>query len=114
MALQVVYRPTNSIRGSACNARTHSPEQIAEIVWSIDRFGFTNPILVDREGEIIAGHGRLAAAIQIGLAEVPVIELADLTPVAIRALRLADNRIALNAGWVERPWAEPSPPVRAC
>ena len=101
MTLQVAYRPTGSIRGSARNARTHSPEQVAEIATSIRRFGFANPILVDREGEIVAGHGRLAAAQQLGLAEVPVIELGDLTPEQARALRLADNRISQNAGWDE-------------
>ena len=101
MTLQVAYRPTGSIRVSARNARTHSPEQVAEIAASIKRFGFANPILVDREGEIVAGHGRLAAAQQLGLAEVPVIELGDLSPEQARALRLADNRIAQNAGWDE-------------
>ena len=61
MTLQVAYRPTGSIRGSARNARTHSPEQVAEIAASIRRFGFANPILVDREGEIVAGHGAVIA-----------------------------------------------------
>ena len=100
MTLQVAYRPTGSIRVSARNARTHSPEQVAEIAASIKRFGFANPILLDRTGEIIAGHGRLAAAVQLGLAEVPTIGL-DVTPVQARALRLADNKIAINAGWDE-------------
>src|SRR5829696_5643007 len=81
------------------NARTHSDAQVAEIAGSIRTFGFTNPILVSEDGDIIAGHGRLAAARQLGLAEVPVILLAGLTDVQRRQLMLADNRIALNAGW---------------
>jgi DNA modification methylase len=81
------------------NARTHSDTQVAEIAGSIKAFGFTNPILVGEEGDIVAGHGRLAAARILGLAEVPVITLAGLTDVQRRQLVLADNRIALNAGW---------------
>src|SRR5947209_11162198 len=81
------------------NARTHSDAQIAEIAGSIRCFGFTNPILVSEEGDVIAGHGRLAAARQLGLAKVPVIPLRGLSEVQRRQLVLADNRIALNAGW---------------
>ena len=84
---------------SARNARTHSDAQIAEIAGSIQAFGFTNPILVGAEGDIIAGHGRLAAARQLGLSEVPVVVLSGLTDLQRRQLMLADNRIALNAGW---------------
>src|SRR6266446_5587534 len=81
------------------NARTHSDAQIAEIAGSIRAFGFTNPILVGEEGDVVAGHGRLAAARQLGLMEVPVIPLRGLTELQRRQLVLADNRIALNAGW---------------
>src|SRR5665647_1843452 len=84
---------------SARNARTHSDAQIAEIAGSIQAFGFSNPILVGTEGDIIAGHGRLAAARQLGLSEVPVVILSGLTDLQRRQLMLADNRIALNAGW---------------
>jgi ParB-like chromosome segregation protein Spo0J len=84
---------------SARNARTHSDVQIAEIAGSIRAFGFTNPILVGEEGDVVAGHGRLAAARQLGLTEVPVILLRGLTELQRRQLVLADNRIALNAGW---------------
>ncbi len=84
---------------SARNARTHSDAQIAEIAGSIRAFGFTNPILVGTEGDVVAGHGRLAAARQLGLSEVPVIPLQGLTELQRRQLVLADNRIALNAGW---------------
>ena len=81
------------------NARTHSDAQVAEIAGSIRAFGFTNPILVSEGGDVIAGHERLAAARLLGLAVVPVIPLAGLTEVQQRQLVLADNRIALNAGW---------------
>ena len=81
------------------NARTHSPEQIAQIAASIQEFGFTNPILVASDDGIIAGHGRLAAAKDLGLKEVPVVVLDHLTPTQRRAYVLADNKLALNAGW---------------
>jgi DNA modification methylase len=97
--LTVVYRPAASLVPDPRNARTHSKRQIAQLVASIDEFGFTNPILADPDGKVIAGHGRLLAAKQKGLADVPVIELAGLTDLQIRALRIADNKIALNAGW---------------
>ena len=97
--LAVVYKPTASLIPDPRNARTHPKRQIEQIVASIAAFGFTNPILADPEGNLIAGHGRLRAAKEMGLAEVPVIELAGLTEPQKKALRLADNKIALNAGW---------------
>ena len=81
------------------NARTHSPEQVAQIAASIAEFGFTNPILVASDDGILAGHGRLAAAKDLGLTEVPVVVLDHLTPDQKRAYVLADNKLALNAGW---------------
>jgi len=81
------------------NARTHGEAQVAEIAGSIRTFGFSNPILVSEAGDIIAGHGRLAAARKLGLAEAPVVVLRGLTNFERRQLVLADNRIALNAGW---------------
>src|SRR3954470_20013835 len=81
------------------NARIHSDAQIAEIAGSIRAFGFTNPILIGEDGDVIAGHGRLAAARLLGLGDVPVIALRGLSDVQRRQLMLADNRIALNAGW---------------
>jgi ParB-like chromosome segregation protein Spo0J len=81
------------------NARTHSQEQIAQIQASIQEFGFTNPILVDGEDGILAGHGRLAAAKDMGLASVPVIVLDHLSAEQRRAYVIADNQLALNAGW---------------
>jgi DNA modification methylase len=83
----------------ARNSRTHSDEQVAQIAASIREFGFTNPVLVDADRGIIAGHGRLLAARKLGLDEVPVIELAHLTEAQRRAYVIADNKLALNAGW---------------
>jgi len=81
------------------NSRTHSDEQVAQIAASIKEFGWTNPILVDGDNGIIAGHGRLMAARKLGYKEVPTIELAELTETQKKAYIIADNRLALNAGW---------------
>ena len=81
------------------NSRTHSDEQVAQIAASIKEFGWTNPILIDGENGIIAGHGRLLAARKLGYKEVPTIELKDLTETQKKAYIIADNRLALNAGW---------------
>lgn len=83
------------------NSRTHNEEQIAQIMASIKEFGFTNPILIGYDNVIIAGHGRLLAAQRLGLTKVPVIRLPDLTETQRKALVIADNKIALNAGWDE-------------
>lgn len=88
-----------SLRAYQKNSRTHSKEQIGQIAKSIKEFGFTNPVLASEEGEIIAGHGRVDAARELGMVEVPVIRLGYLTPSQRRALVIADNKIALNAGW---------------
>jgi hypothetical protein len=95
----VTYRTLESLKPDPQNARTHSRRQVDQIAASIRGFGFTNPILRDVNGVVIAGHGRLLAAKAIGLTEVPTIELVGLTEAQKRALRLADNKIALNAGW---------------
>ena len=97
--LVVVYRPADSLRPDPRNARTHPKRQVEQIAASIREFGFTNPILIDADGGIIAGHGRLLGAKAIGMAEVPTITLTGLTDAQKRALRLADNKIALGAGW---------------
>ena len=97
--LAVEYRPLDSLVGYVRNARTHSDEQVAEIAGSIREFGWTNPILVDGDNGVIAGHGRLLAARKLGLDTVPVIELAHLTLTQKQAYILADNKLALNAGW---------------
>lgn len=91
--------PTAKLVPYARNARTHSEEQVAQIAASIVEFGFTNPILAGSDGVIVAGHGRLAAAQKLDLDTVPVVVLDHLTPTQRRALIIADNRIAENAGW---------------
>ena len=83
----------------AMNSRTHSPEQVAQIAASIKEFGFTNPILTDGENGIIAGHGRVMAAQKLGLESVPCIDLPHLTSAQRKAYVIADNKLALNAGW---------------
>ena len=98
-ALAIDQRPVASLIPYARNARTHSPQQVSLIAGSIREFGWTNPILVDRDNGIIAGHGRLMAAQQLGLKTVPVIELAHLTEAQKRAYVLADNKLAEQAGW---------------
>lgn len=99
MARHIEIWPTDRLVPYAKNARTHSPEQVAQIAASIVEFGFVNPILVDSLDGIIAGHGRLLAARKLGLAEVPVVVLGHLTEIQRRAFVLADNQLALNAGW---------------
>jgi DNA modification methylase len=97
--MRLEFWPVERILPSPRNARSHSPAQVAEIAGSIRAFGFSNPILVGDGDTIIAGHGRLAAARKLALDEVPVIVLRGLSEVQQRQLMLADNRIALNAGW---------------
>jgi hypothetical protein len=97
--LAVTYRTAGDLIPDPRNARTHPKRQIDQLKASIEAFGFTNPILVDPEDHIIAGHGRLQAARAMGFTEVPTIILAGLSEVQKRALRIADNKIALNAGW---------------
>ncbi|MBN4664701.1 site-specific DNA-methyltransferase [Pandoraea nosoerga] len=99
--LNVEYRKVETLIPYARNPRTHTEAQIAKIAASIVEYGWTNPILVDGGNGIIAGHGRLAAARKLGLAEVPVIELAHLSTAQKRAYVIADNRLALDAGWDE-------------
>ncbi len=91
--------PVDILIPYARNSRTHSPEQVAQIAASIKEFGFTNPVLVDESGGIIAGHGRVLAAQKLGMKEVPCIELSHLTTAQRRAYVIADNKLALNAGW---------------
>jgi DNA modification methylase len=101
-APELSQRRVESLSTDPKNARTHDDKQIAQVGASIERFGFTNPLLIDEHGVIIAGHARLAAAISIGLDVVPVIVIAGLSGAERRALALADNKIALNAGWDEK------------
>ena len=99
--LQVVTWPVEKLIPFARNARTHSAEQVAQIAASIAEFGWTSPILAGSDGIIIAGHARLLAARKLGMTEVPVIVLDHLSEAQRRALVLADNKLALNAGWDE-------------
>jgi hypothetical protein len=99
--LQVVRWPVEKLIPFARNARTHSDEQVAQIAASIAEFGWANPILAGADGIIIAGHARLLAARKLGLTDVPVIVLDHLSETQRRALVIADNRLALNAGWDE-------------
>jgi ParB-like chromosome segregation protein Spo0J len=87
------------LRPCARNARTHSQKQIRQIADSIRKFGFTNPVLIGDDDEIIAGHGRVEAAKLIGLQSVPAVRLSHLDAAQRRAYVLADNKLALNAGW---------------
>lgn len=99
-ALRIEYWPIGRPKPNARNARTHSPGQVAQIAAAIREFGFTNPLLCDPDDDdLIAGHGRLLAAHSLAYADVPVIPLRGLSPAQKRALRLADNKLALNAGW---------------
>ena len=97
--LSVTYRPIGELIPDPRNARTHPKRQIEQLKASIKEFGFTNPILADPEGRIIAGHGRLQAAKALEIAQVPTITLSGLSETQKRALRIADNKIALNASW---------------
>jgi ParB-like chromosome segregation protein Spo0J len=98
---QNVLKPLKTLTAYINNARTHSDDQIEQIAYSIQEFGFTNPVLIDELGMIIAGHGRVMAAKQLGIEQVPCIILEGLSELQKRAYVLADNRIAENAGWNE-------------
>jgi hypothetical protein len=91
--------PPGALKAYPRNARTHSAKQVRQIARSIERFGFNNPVLVDEGNQIIAGHGRVLAALELGLAEVPVLRLRHLCEADKRAYILADNRLAEKAGW---------------
>jgi len=97
--LDVVWQSVTALTPYARNSRTHSDEQVAQVAASIKEFGWTNPILIDEEGSIIAGHGRLQAAQRLGESNVPTITLTGLTDAQKRAYVIADNKLALNAGW---------------
>lgn len=100
-APSVEMLPTDALIPYARNSRSHSPEQVAQVAGSIREFGFTNPVLIDANNGIIAGHGRVMAAGKLGLDKVPCIRLAHLTETQKRAYIIADNKLALNAGWDE-------------
>lgn len=95
----VLYRDISELKPYKNNARTHSKKQVKQIAVSIEQFGFVNPVLLDDEGYIIAGHGRVLAAEELGLQTVPTITITHLMPEQIKAYRLADNKLAELAGW---------------
>src|SRR5438552_1409548 len=99
--LKIEQRTIGTLIMYAGNARTHSDQQINQIATSIKEFGWTNPILVGGDNVIIAGHARVMAAKKLGMSKVPVTVLEHLTPAQRKALVLADNKLALNAGWDE-------------
>lgn len=93
------YVSVTALRPYDRNARTHSKKQIAQIAKSIERFGFTNPVLISDDGQIIAGHGRVEAAKLLKIERVPTLSLSHLSDAERRAYILADNKLAQNAGW---------------
>src|SRR6476661_4760170 len=97
--MQIETLAVGTLRPYERNPRTHSNKQIRQIAKSIQRFGFCNPVLIDDQGQIIAGHGRVAAAKLLGIKEVPIVKLAHLSDAEKRAYILADNRLAEKAGW---------------
>jgi ParB family chromosome partitioning protein len=99
MKTKIEHLEIDSLIPYARNSRTHSDAQVAQIAASIKEFGFTNPVLIDEDGGIIAGHGRVMAARKLKLKEVPCIRLSHLTETQKRAYVIADNKLALNAGW---------------
>ena len=101
--LQIEYTPIYALRAQRQNARTHSKRQIRQIADSIERFGFCNPILVDDDRTILAGHGRVAAAQLLNLTTVPTVRLSHLSEADKRAYVIADNRLAEKAGLGSRP-----------
>ena len=101
IAKQIILQPVEALIPYARNSRTHSDDQVAQIAASILEFGFTNPVLVDDEGGIVAGHGRVMAARQIGMTAVPTINVGWLSEQQRRAYVIADNQLAINAGWDE-------------
>jgi ParB-like chromosome segregation protein Spo0J len=109
MAAKIALRPVADLRPHAGNARLHDAAQIEQIKASMLAFGFTSPLLVDEHDALIAGHGRLEAALALGIAKVPVIVLRHLSAPQKEALRLADNRIAENATWDPRQRAAHHP-----
>jgi ParB-like chromosome segregation protein Spo0J len=97
--LVVTYLPVGSLTDYRNNPRTHTKSQVQKIADSIRFFGFTNPVLIDDQSVIVAGHGRVRAAKLLEMQQVPTIKLSSLTPAQVRAYVIADNRLALDAGW---------------
>lgn len=105
-ATQVEWQSPAALHPWKRNARTHSKKQVRQIAASIERFGFTNPVLIDADNAILAGHGRVEAAKLLGLAQVPCLRIEGMSAAEKRAYVIADNKLALNAGWDEDILAE--------
>lgn len=99
--LKIEYLPTDDLVPYVNNSRTHTDSQVKQIAASIQEYGFTNPVLINEKGTIIAGHGRVMAAEFLDLDEVPTITIDNLTPAQLKAYVIADNKLALNASWNE-------------
>ncbi len=99
--MNIEMHPVSTLRSWPGNARTHSRKQVRQIADSIRRFGFTNPVLIDGENMILAGHGRVAAATVLEIAEVPCVRIETMSAEEKRAYVIADNKLGLNAGWDE-------------
>ena len=99
--MEIIYEKISELIPYVNNTRTHSEEQVAQIASSIKEFGFTNPVLIDEQGGVIAGHGRIMGAKLLNLDEIPTITLKGLTEAQRKAYIIADNKLALNAGWDE-------------
>ena len=99
--MEIVYKKINELKPYENNSRTHDESQIKQICESIKEYGWTNPVLIDEKGMIIAGHGRVEGAKKLDIKEVPCIVLSGLTEVQKKAYVIADNKMALNAGWNE-------------
>jgi len=97
--LRVEILPVSALKPNRSNARVHSPKQVHQIARSISEFGFNNPALIDGDGQIIAGHGRVQAAKLLGIEKIPTIRIEHLSEAQVRAYVIADNKLALNAGW---------------
>ena len=104
--LDIVYRRIAELKPDPANPRRHTKKQVRQIAESIRNFGFNVPVLIDREGRVIAGHGRILACVELGLTEVPTVCLDHLTPQQVRAFRIADNRLTEISTWYDRLLAQ--------
>ena len=109
--LAIQYLPTTELIAYVGNARVHSPGQVQQIANSLRAFGFMNPVLIDAKNQLIAGHGRLLAAKQLGLLRIPAIRVDHLSEAQRRAYALADNKIAENADWDRSPFTVSRPEI---
>src|SRR2546423_9604985 len=104
--LKIVYRSVEELKLDPENPRVHSKKQVGQIAASIKTFGFTTPLLIDRDNQVIAGHGRLLACRKLGFTQVPTVRLDHLTPAQAQALMVADNQLSLNSSWDDRLLAQ--------